>query len=117
MTDSIRWIVKLSINEENLDEFKKIAAKLIEKTEAEPGVLGYEWFFSEDESECCIFEWYKDSEAVLAHSANIGDMLPTFFSLCKPLSWEIYGNASDELKAAVARSRPVYFGHWGGLSG
>jgi hypothetical protein len=38
------------------------------------GTLQYEIYFSNDESECIVVERYQDSEALLEHAANLGEL-------------------------------------------
>ena len=39
------------------------------------GTLQYEMYFNDDQSECIVLERYKDSEALIQHAANVGDLM------------------------------------------
>ena len=38
------------------------------------GTLQCEIYFSDDQSECIVLERYRDSEALLEHAANLGEL-------------------------------------------
>jgi hypothetical protein len=38
------------------------------------GTLQYEIYFNDDQSECIVLERYRDSEALIEHLANLGDL-------------------------------------------
>jgi hypothetical protein len=40
-----------------------------------PGTLQYEIYFKDDQSKCIVLERYKDPEALIQHTANVGDLL------------------------------------------
>ena len=55
MTNYIRAIAEVSIPEGKINEFRKLAAEIIDKVEAnEPNTLSYEYFLSNDESKCYV---------------------------------------------------------------
>jgi len=117
MTSYIRTNAELSIAEGKIDEFKKMAAEMIKKVEAnEPGMLSYEWFLSDDESKCYLIEIYKDSEAVMAHFGNIGEMMGPFMEIAQITRIELYGNPSDEVRQAVAPMEPKISEPWNGFT-
>jgi quinol monooxygenase YgiN len=75
MTNYIRATAEISIPPEKINEFKVLSAKIIAKVQAnEPDTFSYEYFLSNDESKCYVVQSYKNSEAVLAHLENIGDL-------------------------------------------
>jgi quinol monooxygenase YgiN len=59
----------------DLGEFKQLAAQLLKRTKGETGALQYDWFLSADETKCVVRETYENSDAVLAHIANVGELL------------------------------------------
>ena len=59
----------------DLAAFKQVAAAALELTIPEPGTLHYDWFFSEDETKCVVREVYANSDAMLAHLGNVGELL------------------------------------------
>lgn len=80
---NIQITAKFKIHAGKAEEFKKMAADCITAVKKnEPGALQYDWFLSPDESECIVRENYADSNAVLAHMGNVGELLDK-------LGWEI----------------------------
>ena len=58
-----------------LEEFKRLSAQAMEIVQAkDTGTLQYEIYFSDDQSECIVLERYRDSEALLEHAANLGEL-------------------------------------------
>ena len=52
---------RLKIRDGELDGFKQQAAEMMRLTrELDTGTLAYDWFLSEDGSECEVFEAYVD---------------------------------------------------------
>jgi len=98
----------------NLAEFKHGAAQVLELTVPEPGVVHYDWFFSEDETKCEVREVYADSEAMLAHIATVGDVLGPLVELGGGLEAEVFGSPSAELADALAPFNPTLYTHFQG---
>jgi len=102
MIKKIQIIAKLRIHEGKVDEFKKIAAQCVSAVKTnETGALQYDWFFNSGETECVVSEIYVDSNAVLAHLGNVGELLGQLLSM-SDFEGEIYGSMSEELKHALA---------------
>jgi quinol monooxygenase YgiN len=117
MTDYIRVNAKLSIKEGKLSEFKEKGNAAIEKVKAnEPNMLSYEWYLSEDGSKCYIVEIYKNSDAIMAHMGNVGDLLGPFFELAPLTGLNIYGSPSDEVRQAFASFGAQYHEHFNGFT-
>lgn len=90
----------MKIHSGKVDDFKKLAKECMVAVKAkDKGALQYDWFFSEDQTECVIRETYIDSAAMLNHTAIVGELLGEMFKI-SDFSAEGYGNMSDELKAA-----------------
>lgn len=117
MTNTIRAIAEIAIPEGNLDEFKDVAAEIIDEVEAnEPNTLSYEWFLSSDERKCYVVQLYRDSEAVLAHLGNIADLSGRLHQLAPLTRLMIFGSPSDELRQAIDHVGPEVFEHWNGVT-
>lgn len=96
MSDTIRVHAVHAIAEGQADGFKELAATMIAKVEAgEPGYLSYELFLSDDESTCHIVGLLEDSEAVMAHLTNMGEMIGRFSELAPATRIGIFGDVSD----------------------
>lgn len=73
---TIQTTAILKIHEGKLQDFKAIAEKCVATVkEKDTGTLQYDWFMSQDQTECEVREKYVDSGAVLEHMGNLGDTL------------------------------------------
>ena len=94
-------IARLKIHHGKLEEFKRLAVKCMESVRTrDSGTLQYDWFFSDDHSECVVHERYRDAAALLEHGANLGDTMAALLHTCS-ISGEIYGTPSPELMKAL----------------
>ena len=60
-------------------------------------------FRAYDQSECIVHERYRDSEALIEHVANLGDLMEAIVATAS-LSGEVLGEPSAELRAKLAGS-------------
>ena len=85
-----------------LEEFKRLSAQAMEIVRAkDTGTLQYEIYFSDDQSECVVLERYRDSEALIEHGANLGELGQKILATGL-VSSELLGEPSAELKAMLA---------------
>jgi quinol monooxygenase YgiN len=63
-----------TIAPENLAEFKRLATQAVELAKGEAGTIQYDWFLSDDETDCIVQAKYQSSDAQLSHTANMGVM-------------------------------------------
>jgi len=113
--DKIQFVARFKLHEGKVKEFKTVAKDCLTVVkEKDKGVLQYNWFFDEKESECVVVELYKDSAAVLNHAGLIGELLGKAMAI-SDFSGEIYGNASDELKGALAALNVKMYHYFQGL--
>jgi quinol monooxygenase YgiN len=82
--------------------FKELAAQAMTITKSEAGALRYDWYFSEDESQCLVHEAYGDSNAVLAHVAGLGVLFGQLLEVGGGCTFDVCGSPSPELVAATA---------------
>ncbi|MBP7450804.1 MAG: antibiotic biosynthesis monooxygenase [Flavobacteriales bacterium] len=72
----IQGIARQKIHPGKLDEFKHLAAECMRSArEKDTGTLQYDFYFNTDESECIVYERYRDSAALLEHTQNLGDLM------------------------------------------
>jgi quinol monooxygenase YgiN len=116
MSDQISWSLQVAIHPGKLEDFRALAKELIATTESEAGTLAYEWNLSEDGTICHIYERYQNNEALLTHVQSFGAFAERFMADCYPTRFHVYGAPNDEVKAALADFRPVYFTPLGGFS-
>jgi len=97
MSKELQTFARLKIREGMLDEYKRLAEKCAESVRTkDSGTLQYEVYFSPDNTECLVFERYRDSEALLEHFRNLGDLYNQVLETCYGAG-EVCGNASPEL--------------------
>jgi quinol monooxygenase YgiN len=96
---------------DKLDGFKNVVAQLVERAKGEADTLEYDFFLSADQTVCIVREAYANSEAVMAHSANMGDLLPRLFELGGSFEAEVFGNPSPALLEALAAFNPTIYSY------
>jgi quinol monooxygenase YgiN len=85
-----------------LEEFKRLSIQAMEIVRAkDTGTLQYEIYFSDDQSEATVLERYRDSEALLEHAANLGELGAAILA-AGLVSSELLGEPSAELRALLA---------------
>ena len=93
----LQSVARLKIHDGKLDEFKRLSAKCAELVRTkDTGTLQYELYFNSDNTECLVFERYRDSQALLDHFKNLGDTMAAILQTCSG-SGEVCGTASPEL--------------------
>jgi quinol monooxygenase YgiN len=71
---------RLKVREGQLDGFKRQAAEIMRLTsELDTKTVRYDWFLSEDGTECEVREAYVDADALIEHSQHIGPARSTLF--------------------------------------
>src|SRR5215218_7274696 len=103
MVERIRVIARFpKVPGDNVAEFKRAAAQALDVANGEVTTLQYEWFLNDDETACAAFEEYEDSTALLTHVGHLGALFGTLLQLGGDSSFEVFGNASAEVREAVA---------------
>jgi quinol monooxygenase YgiN len=95
----------------DLAKFRELAAQALELTRGEKATLQYDWFFSDDETKCVVRETYENSDAILAHMANLGELIGALAELGGGLEIEAFGTPSADLleAAAAAGLQPIVY--------
>jgi quinol monooxygenase YgiN len=97
----LQGIARFTFHEGKVEEFKRLSAQCMEIARTkDTGTLQYEIYFNEDESECIVVERYQDSEALMEHAANLGDLFEAILST-GAVHGELLGEPSDELRAQL----------------
>lgn len=113
--EQIKFNALFKINEGKLEDFKALIPQFISTVkEKDPGTITYDWYLNEEKMECMVLETYADSNAVLAHAANVGDLLMKSLEI-GTLSIEVYGNPSEELSKALEGFAPKVYPYYSGL--
>ena len=117
MSDTVSWNLQMSVREGRLSDARELMPEMVESTRDEPGTLGYEWFLGSDGTVCHIYERYADSDAAMVHLGNFGaKFAERFLECCEPTALYVYGEPSDEARAALDGFGAVYLGTFGGFS-
>ena len=104
-------IARFKFREGKAEEFKRLSAQAMDIVlSKDPGTLHYDVYLNEDESECVVLERYTDSEALIAHAENLGDLFGAVLATVTVIHGEILGEPSAELRAKLEGSDvPVVF--------
>jgi quinol monooxygenase YgiN len=107
----ILGIARFKFLEGRREEYLRLADQATQLVRAnEPGTLGYDLYLNADQSECMIIERYRDSDAAIAHAANIGPLFDAVLATVSIVHGELLGEPSEELRAKLAGSDvPVLF--------
>src|SRR6266516_1252937 len=98
----LQGIARFKFDEGKLEEFKRLSAPCMEIVRTkDTGTLQYEIYFNDDQSECIVLERYKDSEALIQHAANVGDLMEAILATGS-VSGELLGEPSADLQAQLA---------------
>lgn len=103
MNDNIFWILSSKVKEGETGNLKSLMNEMISDTkEKNPGTMFYEWFISQDDKYCHLFERYKDSESALFQLKSFGkNFSKKFMQLLEIKSFTVYGNPDPELTNAL----------------
>jgi len=106
---------RLSIKPGKMEEFKKLAYSCVEMVkQKDKGTTQYDWFYNESKSKCIVRERYVDSEAVLDHMTNVGELLGGLVEL-STISLDLHGSPSENLKNALEGFDVTYYDFGVGL--
>ena len=102
-TSELQSIVRFTFHEGTLAEFKRLSAVCMEIVRnQDPGTLQYDTFFNEDESECIVLERFRDLDALMQHSANIGEELMEAIVATGECHGELLGPIPADVRANLA---------------
>jgi quinol monooxygenase YgiN len=105
----LQGIARFKIHEGKLEEFKRLSAQCMEIVRTkDTGTLQYEIYLNDDESECIVLERYRNSEALIEHTAHIGDLIEAIVATGS-VAGELLGEPSAELRAKMADSEVRLF--------
>jgi quinol monooxygenase YgiN len=96
-------IARFRFHEGKLDEYKRLSAQAMEIVRTKDGgTLGFDIYFNDDQSECVVIERFRDSEALIEHTANIGELSAAILETVSVVHGEVLGEPSAELRAKLA---------------
>jgi quinol monooxygenase YgiN len=93
----------LKVRAGQLEGFKRQASEMMRVTrEKDTGTLAYDWFLSEDGTECEVHEAYVDADALVEHALNVRDARAVMFAeFAYDHQMTFYGDPSPRLIALV----------------
>jgi steroid delta-isomerase-like uncharacterized protein len=93
---------RIKVRDGELDGFKLQAAEIMKQVkEKDTKTLRYDWFLSDDGTECEVREGYVDADAVLEHAQHIREARSKLFSdFAYDHNMTLYGEPSPALAAA-----------------
>lgn len=94
---------RLRIRESKLEGFKQQAAEVLRQMrETDDQPLRYDWFLSDDGTECEVREAYVDADALLKHQQTIAEAkMKLFREFVESHTMTFYGEPSPALAAAL----------------
>jgi quinol monooxygenase YgiN len=100
----LQGIARFEFHGGQLEEFKRLAAQGMEIVRnKDTGTLQFEISFNNDQSACIVLERYRDSDALIEHAQNFGDLGEALVRTGS-FAGELIGEPSAELKAVMASS-------------
>jgi len=95
---------------------RALLPRFVAKTTTEPKCLYYEFTSNGDVVFCR--EAYEGAEGVLAHLANVGEILAEMMKVSDVIRLEIHGPAAEleKLKGPLAEHKPEWFVYEAGVS-
>jgi quinol monooxygenase YgiN len=98
----LQGVARFKFQEGKLEQFKRLSAQAMEIARAkDTGTLQYEVYFSDDESEAIVLERYRDSEALIEHATNLGE-IGQAIPATGLVSSELLGEPGAELRGKLA---------------
>jgi quinol monooxygenase YgiN len=114
MGDQISWHVELAVKPGQLANFRELTGEMVESTRAEPGVLSYQRFVSDDGHFVHAYERYANSTAAVAHLQKFGKQFSGRFSaMVDRTRFTVFGHPSDELRGLLDRLGAAYLKPFG----
>ena len=96
---------RIKVRDGQLDGFKRQAAEMMRLTrELDTGTLAYDWFLSEDGTECEVREAYIDADALVDHAVHVRDARALMFAeFAEDHRMSFYGEPSPRLTELTRR--------------
>jgi hypothetical protein len=93
---------RLKIRDGELEGFKRQAAEVMRQArEKDTKTLRYDWFISDDGTQCEVREGYVYADGLLEHSDHVGEARAKLFQdFAYDHDMTLYGEPSPELAAA-----------------
>ena len=98
-------MARLTVREGELDGFKQQAAEMMRLTrERDTRTLRYDWFLSDEGTECEVRESYVEADGLLEHARNVDDARAKMFrDFADDHVMTIYGEPSPALAELIEK--------------
>lgn len=94
----VSWRVELSVQDGQLDAFRRLSQEMADAASAEPGTLVFERFIDNNDGTVHIYERYVDANAGVIHLNNFRqNFAPRFAALVERKAFCVYGEPGTEL--------------------
>ena len=96
---------RLKVRDGQLEGFKQQAAEMMRQArEKDTGTLAYDWFLSEDGTECEVREAYVDADALVDHALHVHEARDAMFErFAYDHQMALYGDPSPRLAELMAK--------------
>jgi quinol monooxygenase YgiN len=89
----VSWWVELAVKPNELANFEKLTAQMVNSTRAETGVLAYQRFISDDRQTVHVHESYESSAAAIAHLQKFAAIFgERYASMVERKRFSVFGN-------------------------
>lgn len=106
--NQVQYTVEWTINPGQVEAFKALGQAAIQAVQAnEPDMVGYHWYFDDDQSTCYLHESYANPDGIATHIDHIGPTLMKLLDVSKISRFEVFGDLSPKAQQASRRSRHV----------
>ena len=117
MSDTVSWLVTLTVKPGELDAFRALMGEMVAHHQTEPGTITYEWFVSVDGGVVHIYERYADSAAALKSSNAFGEhFAERFLAAVDVTSFYVYGNPNSAVREAQGGVGAQFLEPFGGFA-
>ena len=115
----LEFRAEFNVEDGKIEECKKLILEMYKMVEVnEPDTLIQQIYFDKSETRCIVHEAYTNSEAAIAHAANMQRKyyFQRFCSISKVSRVEIYGKPSDEVQTTLTSFNPQTYNLFTGFS-
>jgi quinol monooxygenase YgiN len=98
-------VARLKVRDDQLEGFKLQAAEMMRLTRAkDTKTLRYDWFLSDDGTECEVREGYVDADGLIEHAHHVAEAREELFrEFAYDHNMTLYGEPSPALAALIEK--------------
>ena len=97
------------------EDFKAAAARIIRRTNDEPGTLRYQQFLSADGLRCVNIEVFRDADAFVHHNRNVADLVDALCDAGPVAHLDVIGEVNDALREELGFADVTYLSPLGSI--